>query len=449
MFDFLKKKKNIVVRIPPSPTGFFHVGRARTALFNYLFAKKMGGRIVFRIEDTDKERSKREYEEDIIESLKWLGITYDEGPLRQSERGAVYSKYIRKMLADGTAYVSKETEGANSEVIRFRNPNKKITFTDIIRGDITVDTTDLGDFVIARNAEDPLYHLTVVVDDSEMHVTHVIRGDDGIANTPRQILLQEAIGAPRPSYAHVPLILAPDKSKMSARHGATSLRDFREAGYLPEAFANFLALLGFNPGGERELYTLPELVEVFDLSRVQKGGAVFNTEKLDWFNKEYLKKIPKEEAKKNIVEHLKKTKFGNSEKLSDEKFLEKVIPILFERISKWKDIDIIIGAGEFDFFFESPKYDPSLLSWKGSPVDEAKKHLAWVKQTLEKAEDPAFDSADSVKALIFDYATEQGRGNVLWPLRVSLSGKEKSPDPFTLIYVLGKNESISRISKAI
>src|SRR6185312_17392461 len=284
-----EETKKVVVRIPPSPTGYFHIGRARTALFNYLFAKKHGGRIIFRIEDTDKERSKKEYEEDIIASLHWLGITYDEGPFKQSERGEIYKKHIQRILANGTAYISVESEGANKEVIRLKNPNKIITFTDLIHGDITFDTTELKDFVIARNIDDPLYHLTVVVDDYEMGVTHVIRGDDGISNTPRQILLQEALGAIRPVYAHVPLILAPDRSKMSARHGATSLRDFRNRGYLPEAMVNFLGLLGFNPGGERELYTLKELSEIFDLSRVNKAGAVFNIDKLNWFNREYIK----------------------------------------------------------------------------------------------------------------------------------------------------------------
>src|SRR5579872_2048667 len=298
--------KKIVVRIPPSPTGYFHVGRARTALLNYLFAKKNDGEIVFRIEDTDKERSKKEYEEDIIDGLAWLGITYDNGPFRQSERGDIYKKYIQKMLDKGTAYVSQETEGENKEVIRFKNPNKTLVFNDLIRGDISFDTTELKDFVIAKSITEPLYHLTVVIDDHEMGVTHIIRGDDGISNTPRQILLQEAIGAARPIYAHVPLILAPDKSKMSARHGATSLRDFRAMGYLPEAMVNFLGLLGFNPGGERELYALPELVEVFDLSRVQKGGAVFNVKKLDWYNKEYIKKVPKEIQEREILARLKK-----------------------------------------------------------------------------------------------------------------------------------------------
>ncbi len=440
--DTKNTNQKIVVRIPPSPTGFFHIGRARTALFNYLFAKKVGGEIVFRIEDTDKERSKKEYEEDIIKSLKWLDITYDSGPFRQSERGNVYSKYVKMMLENGTAYLSQETEGQNKEVIRFKNPNKTIIFNDLIRGDISIETKDLEDFVIARNINDPLYHLTVVVDDFEMGVTHVIRGDDGIANTPRQILIAEAIGAPRPVYAHVPLILAADKSKMSARHGAVSLRDFRSAGYLPEAMVNFLALLGFNPGGDRELYSLAELVDVFDLARVQKGGAVFNIEKLDWFNKEYMKLLSEEKRNEEIYNRLKN--HGEAEKMS-----KKAYSIIFEHISKWGDIDTMLGAGEWNYFFERPKYEVSLLSWKNSSLENSKKHLEWIKNTLESSNKESFGSVEKIKSLIFDYATQEGRGDVLWPLRVALSGKEKSPDPFTLLYILGKQESISRIDNAL
>ena len=420
----------IVVRIPPSPTGYFHIGRARTALFNYLYAKKEGGEIVFRIEDTDKERSKKEYEEDIISSLKWLGITYDHGPFRQSERGDVYRKYIQMMLDNGTAYISEESEGANREVIRFKNPNKTVYFTDLIRGEISFDTTELKDFVIARNINDPLYHLTVVVDDHEMNITHVIRGEDGISNTPRQILLQEAIGARRPSYAHVPLILAPDKSKMSARHGATSLKDFREMGYLPEAVTNFLGLLGFNPGGEKEIYSIAELIEVFDISRINKAGAIFNIEKLKWFNKEYIKRRPKEELVELITKKI------------NEKFPHVSIPtglfdVLVERIEILSDIDRLIEEGEVDYFFNEPDIDPEKLVWKTSTKEETIKNL---KDSIS-----FIGSKDS----LMKFAEERGKGNILWPIRFALSGRERSPDPFTLIELLGKDKSEERIHKAI
>ncbi|MFZ2620938.1 MAG: glutamate--tRNA ligase family protein [Minisyncoccia bacterium] len=446
----MRTNEKIVVRIPPSPTGFFHVGRARTALFNYLFAKKSKGKIIFRIEDTDRERSKEEYEKDIIESLEWLGIKYDEGPERQSEHGEIYKKYIQQLISEDRAYISVENEGQNKEVVRFKNPNRIVAFDDLIRGTITFDSTELGDFIIARNINQPVYHLAVVVDDFNSGITHIIRGDDGIANTPRQILIQEAIGAPRPKYAHVPLILAPDKSKMSARHGAVSLRDFRLQGYLPETMVNFLALLGFNPGGEREVYTLEELVDVFDLSKVQKSGAIFNTEKLDWFNKEHMKLMSEEARNKEIYNRLKNNLLlSKFEKLNDEKFVSRLFPIIFDHISKWGDIDEMVKVGELSYYFERPKYDKKLLFWKGKISDDAKKHLEWIQSTLNVATDNVFKDPGEIKSLIFGYATEHGRGEVLWPLRVALSGKDKSPDPFTLLHIFGREESFLRIHDAI
>src|SRR3989339_1374127 len=240
--------ERVVTRFAPSPTGVLHVGSVRTALFSFLYARKYGGSFILRIEDTDKERSEKAYEENILEGLRWLGITHDEF-YRQSERGDVYKKYLEQLIASGAAYISQEEgggEGKRASVIRFKNPNKKVVFRDEVRGDIEIDTTDLGDFVIAKDLDTPLYNFAVVVDDFDMGVTHVIRGDDGIANTPRQVLIQEALGAPRPIYAHLPLILAPDRSKLSKRHGAVSVTEYRDMGYLPEAVVNFLALIGWN-----------------------------------------------------------------------------------------------------------------------------------------------------------------------------------------------------------
>ena len=262
----------VIVRYPPSPTGLLHIGNVRTLLFNYLFAKQNNGQIVFRLEDTDKERSKKEYEEDIIENLKWLHIEPDfSTTVRQSERSEIYKKYLEKLISEGKAYLSKEEnteDGKRAEVIRFKNPNQKIKFNDLIRGDIEFDTTELKDFVIAKSLEEPVYHLAVVVDDFEMGVTHIIRGDDGISNTPRQILIQEAIGTPRPIYAHLPLILAPDKTKLSKRkHGEqVSVSFYKSAGYLPEAMINFLAMVGWNPGTEQEIFSMEELIEKFDIT---------------------------------------------------------------------------------------------------------------------------------------------------------------------------------------
>ncbi|MEK7506432.1 MAG: glutamate--tRNA ligase, partial [Patescibacteria group bacterium] len=212
----------VITRFAPSPTGNLHVGSARTALFNYLFTKKHGGTFLLRIEDTDKERSKKEFEDDILHGLSWLGISYDGEIVRQSERTVLYKTYLERIVASGAAYEAEENKDKTGKVIRFKNPNKTVAFHDLIRGDISFDTAELGDFVVAKDKETPLYHLAVVVDDHEMGITHVIRGEDHISNTPRQILIQEAIGAKRPLYAHIPLILAPDRSKLSKRHGAVS-----------------------------------------------------------------------------------------------------------------------------------------------------------------------------------------------------------------------------------
>jgi glutamyl/glutaminyl-tRNA synthetase len=285
------RNNKVIVRMAPSPTGKLHIGTARTALYNYLFAKKYGGKFILRIDDTDKERSTKEFEQNILSNLSWLGFEYDE-LYRQSERSSIYTKHLEKMIASGAAYVSKEEvkeEGQRSEVIRLKNPNKKISFDDLIRGRVVFDTTELGDIVVAKSMTEPIYHLTSVIDDFEMGVTHIIRGEDHISNTPRQILIQEAIGATRPEYAHLPLILAPDRSKLSKRkHGESVALDYyKEKGYSERAIINYLALLGWNPGTDQEIFTLEELIEVFDLSRVHKGGAIFDEKKLAWVNRKH------------------------------------------------------------------------------------------------------------------------------------------------------------------
>lgn len=424
----------VVTRFPPSPTGYFHIGRARTALFNYLYTRQHGGEMIFRIEDTDKERSKKEFEEDLIEGLKWLGIKWDNKAIeRQSERTALYQKYLDKIIAEGKAYVSQEKHpetGIESAVVRLKNPNKQITFTDLIRGEITFDTTELGDIIIARSITDPLYHLTVVVDDFEMGITHVIRGEDGISNTPRQILIQEAIGAPRPIYAHLPFILAADRSKLSGRHGAVSVREYREKGYLPEALVNYLALLGWHPPDEQEIFSLEDLVHAFRLEKVQKGGATFDIEKLNWLNREHLKRLTDDE----FIERVKPFWPG-----ADPNLVYRLIPELKARITTLADITALQAAGEFDYYLSKPTPTKELL--------KTTEHLAELVLLLQNIPDDNF-TADNIKAKIWDFATEKGRGNVLWPMRVALSGREKSADPFTVAGVLGKNETIARLTHA-
>ncbi|MSR71338.1 MAG: glutamate--tRNA ligase [Candidatus Taylorbacteria bacterium] len=438
----------IVTRFPPSPTGFLHIGRARTALFNYLFSKQNNGQMIFRFEDTDKARSKKEFEEIMIESLIWLDIKWDNEIIpKQSERVEIYKKYLKKIIDEGKAYISKEKieegekAGQENEVVRFKNPNVKLTFTDLIRGDITFDTTDLGDFVIARNIDDPLYHLTVVVDDFDMKVTHIIRGDDGISNTPRQILIQQAIGAPQPIYAHLPLILAPDKSKLSGRHGAVSVTDYREKGYLPEALINYLALLGWNPGTTQEIFSMDELIRDFDLNKVQKSGAIFNIEKLNWINKEYLKKLDRKIILSEIKKRLEK-KYSVS-----EEYAQKLLPVILDRINVYADVDIMVEAGELDYFFNEPTYPKEKLLWKGeSDLKKVSERLAKVSEILKNSE---YKTDTDVKALLMPYAEKEGKGNVLWPVRFALSGKDKSPDPFTIISLLEKEKMLERLKNAI
>ncbi len=443
----LKKQNNVITRFAPSPTGFFHIGSVRTALFSYAFAKKHEGKMILRIEDTDRARSKKEYEDDIVEGLAWLGISFD-GPYRQSERGETYKEYLQKLLESGNAYWAEEKEGA---VIRFRNPGKKVRFTDVVRGEIEFDTTELSDFVIARSLESPLFHFAVVVDDYEMGVTHLIRGEDHISNTPRQILIQEALRIAPPVYAHLPLVLAPDKSKLSKRNlsQGVALRDYKKAGYLPDALTNFVALLGWSPDeAGREIFTTEELVEMFTLERIQKGGAQFNIEKLRWLNKEHMKKLSVEKIIEGLRTHL-----------TDEikhlpqyslKRLAKSAQAIFERIEVFADVEGLARAGDLDYFFAAPEYKTPLkiISAKEEreKAGDATQYLDKVISMLLSDNDPF--TKERVKVLLWDYATSVGRGNVLWPLRYALSGKDKSPDPFTLAEILGKEETLARVEAA-
>lgn len=442
--------KKIIARFPPSPTGWFHIGNARTALFNYFFVKKNGGELKFRLEDTDKERSKEEYSLDIIEGLKWLSIDIDfSNVYKQSEHSSTYRKYLEKMITDGKAYISKEEpkeEGQRSEVIRIKNPGKKVVFEDMIRGNVEVDTTELGDFVIAKSLDEPIYHFAVVVDDYEMGINHIIRGEDGIYNTPRQILIQEALDIPRPVYAHMPFILNQDRSKLSKRQQGelVSLKYYREKGFLPEAMVNFLAFIGWNPGTDQEIMSMQEIIDSFDIMKVQKAGAIFNIEKLLWINKEYLKKLPLEVVESEVKNRL----VGKIEGINDQ-LIKKIAPVVLERINVWSDIDTMLSNGEIQYFFDKPNIDLDMVLWKkGGTKEEAKENLKIVADILKNIDEKDFN-LDLIKEKIMKIAEEKGKGNVLWPLRVSLSGKEKSPDPFTLLYIVGKNESIDRIEKVI
>lgn len=428
------KTRGVITRFAPSPTGLLHIGSVRTAMFNYLFANKHGGKFILRIEDTDKSRSEKKYEEDIINGLRWLGLSWNEFH-RQSERTEVYKEYLKKLINEGKAYFE-------DSAVRFKNPNKKISFEDDVRGKIEIDTTDVGDFVIAKDLDTPLFHFTVVVDDFEMKVTHVIRGEDHIPNTPRHILLQEAMGFYIPKYAHLPLILGTDKTKLSKRHGAVSVNDYRKMGYLPEAIVNFLAFIGWNPGGEQEIFSKEELINIFSLEKVQKSAGVFNIERLNWYNKEYIKKTKTDDLSKMLMEYLPA---DWREKASEDKeYWLKIVELEKDRITLLADINDGIG-----YFFTEPEYGKELLLWKKEKsLDNTKKHLIEIVNMMEKIDAKNF-TAENVKIALWDYAEKEGRGNVLWPLRVSLTGLERSPEPFAVASILGKNETMLRIKKAI
>ena len=431
--------KEVRVRFAPSPTGLLHIGGARTALFNYLFTKKNNGMFILRIEDTDKERSKKEYEDNILESLSWLGVKWDE-LYRQSERLDIYKNYLKKLLDEESAYVSDEREGESKSVIRLKNPGEAIKFNDLVRGDITFNTGDLGDFVIAKNLDTPLYHFAVVVDDFEMKITHVIRGEEHLSNTPRQILIARALKVKEPSYAHLPLILSEDKSKMSKRQGEISVTSYREAGYLPGAIVNFIAFLGWSLQSKtnEEIFSLTDLEKRFDLGNIQKGGAIFNIEKLNWVNKQHIKRMPKEALVSSLLNFIPE---GWREKaLGDKDFWEKVVSLEAERLQKLCDIKDLVS-----YFFEKvyPGRELLLRSGEKDPV-ECKKHLTQIANLLNNIPYNNF-SAKEVRNAIWNYAEENGRANVLWPMRVALTAKERSPDPFLIAGIMGKEEVKTRI----
>lgn len=440
----------VITRIAPSPTGYFHMGTLRTALFCYLFARQNDGKYLLRIEDTDKIRSKKEYEDDILAMLEWLGITYD-AFFRQSEHLDNHKVFLQQLIDDGKAYISseesKEEAGIMRNLIRYKNTNEMVTFHDLILGDITVDTSDLGDFVIAKDFDTPLYNFAVVVDDCEAGITHVIRGQDHVSNTPRQILLYRALGKPEPKFAHIPLILAPDKQKLSKRkHGeSVSVRHYREQGYLPEALINFMALIGWNPGTEQEIFSLDELVRAFSIERVQKSPGVFNVEKLNWLNKEYIRKLSPELQKEWILKYLPDS-FKKSSGFDTDKF-DRLIPVIIDRIEKFNDVIVMVEAGELDFFFVAPKIEKEKIIFKGSSIEEMMASLTKAKEILETVSDW---NIEQIKTDLMQYAdTLPKRGPFLHPLRYSLSGLEKSPDPFTIASIIGREETLRRIDTAL
>lgn len=465
-----KINQGVRVRIAPSPTGFLHIGTARSALFNYLFAKKPirqtqggeEGKFILRIEDTDLERSDTKFEKDIIESLEWLGLKWDEF-YRQSERIETYAKYLEKLLNEGKAYrcfcAPKQTNGlfpqiysgkcrnlsekeikknlaeGKKSIIRFKSPEKKIRFLDLIRGNVEFDSSLIGDFSIAKDLAAPLYNFAVVIDDFEMKISHVIRGEDHIPNTPKQILLQEALNFPQLKYAHLPLILGKDRSKMSKRHGTTSVTEYQKDGYLPEALVNFMAFLGWNPGGEKEIYSIKELIRDFSLDKVQKGGAVFNIQRLDYLNGVYIRQKSLDELAELCKPYLPP---------ADKEQLKKVIAIYQERLKKLSEITELA-----DFFFKDVlEYNKELLKWKDMTNKEVEEVLDKLDKILCDVKDDEWMRKNLEKILMPEAEAIRDRGKLLWPLRVALTGKKASAGPFEVAEALGKEKTLNRIKQA-
>lgn len=478
----------IVTRFAPSPTGFMHVGNVRSALFAYLFSRKLGGQFILRIEDTDKSREVDGSIAHIMESLRWLGLDWDQGPeiggphapYLQSDRLDLYKKYAQILIDKGCAYPDPYTEAelesfrtqADSEKraflyrdhrpenfgtwdgtkpLRFKVPEiKSYSWHDVVFGDLSAGPEALDDFILIKSDGYPTYNFAHIVDDIEMQVTHVLRGQEYVSSTPKFLSVYEAFGITPPIYACLPHIMAPGgKKKLGKRDGAKDILEYRAEGYLPDTIINFLALLGWNPGGEKEIFTREELIEAFTLERIQVSGAQMNLEKLDWMNKEHLARLSAGEFEAYVDKFMpEKYKVNPSYK----NILPRIAPVLKERISKGADILVMDEAGEISYFFEAPTVDPAKLIWKGLTDDtekasKTKQYLNEVVKILEQMNGEV--TAESARAAVFPYADATGRGEVLWPTRVALSGRDKSPDPFALIELLGIPESINRLKSAI
>jgi glutamyl-tRNA synthetase len=434
------------VRFAPSPTGYLHVGGARTALFNWLFARRHGGVFVLRIEDTDAERSSWEMVAGIVDGLRWLGLDWDEGPdvggphapYFQSQRLEIYRDRAQALVRQDKAY---HDEGA----IRFRVPPGQTRFRDLVHGDIAFENEHIEPFVILRSDGHPTYHLSVVVDDIEMAISHVVRGDDHISNTPKQILLYDAFGRPAPQFAHVPLIMGPDKKRLSKRHGATSVTEYQRLGYLQEAMVNFLALLGWSPGGDREVLSRDELMSLFALEGISGGNAVFNIEKLDWFNQQHIARLPGPELLARIKPALDEAGLWRPPLDGDEApWTMSVLELLKPRVKK------------IDHLLEEIR--PFLVDDNALPIDggAAAKHLtAEIRPVLSKLAD-AFATAGSPDAaaaeqLVRSTAEQTGvkAAAVIHATRVAVTGRTVSAGLFDVLAVLGPDRVVRRLQRAV
>jgi glutamyl-tRNA synthetase len=491
---------SVRVRIAPSPTGPLHIGTARTALFNYLFARREGGTFILRLEDTDVARSTIEYEKDILEGLHWLGLEWDEGPevagmpakgpfgpYRQMQRLDRYKAASDRLLAEDKAYYcyctqdelaadrkaqeeahqpphyvgrcahltpeersAREAEG-RKPVIRFRVGDGVVAFDDIVRGRVEIDTTALGgDLVIVRSDGTPLYHFTVVVDDIEMEISHVIRGEDHLSNTPKHILLFRALGADEPQFAHLPLILNPDRTKMSKRKSQTAVADYRAQGFIPEAFVNFLALLGWSSGSEEEIFSLDELAERFDFAHVHSAGAVFDKERLEWINGQWIRKLSDEELVERVLPFLTADleaaqAKGVTVRLPTAEDVRPLIAMTRERLPTLAAIGPLV-----DFLFmDELTYEPEMLipkRWDAATTADA---LKAARAVMAEVGEVSFE-ADELEGPLRGLAEERGwkPGDLFMAIRVAVTGRTATPPLFDTLVALGYTRTLERIDAA-
>lgn len=469
------------LRFAPSPTGYLHVGGARTALFNWLLARGSGGTLVLRVEDTDRERSSDEHTRAILDGLGWLGLDWDEGPLYQSdglerhradalrllEEGKAYRDFttpellrleaerrgmdnpsaLARILADEGEPDASERRAAAGEAfaVRFRVPEGETGWTDLVHGEMRFANDDIEDLVILRSDGTPTYNLAVVSDDVDARITHVVRGDDHVSNTPKQILLYRALGHPVPTFGHVPLILGPDGRRLSKRHGATAVGEYEERGILPEAMMNFLALLGWNPGDEREVMDRDELVQAFSLERVQVKSAVFDHEKLGWLNGRWLERLPPERVAPLVARRLEA--HGVDEHVLEGRgdWWHRLVDLLKARA---RSVDEVAEAAAIYLGKGVPSYDEAAVAkhWEKDPQAAAERIEAlgerldagpWEEESLEAR----------LRALA--EARGEGAGKVIHPLRVALTGQQASPGIFEVLVLLGRDESLARMRAAL
>jgi len=464
--------ENVKVRFAPSPTGFLHIGGVRTALFNWLFARHHGGKFILRIEDTDVSRSTEESIQEIIEAMKWLGLEWDEGPYRQMERQNIYNEKVGLLLSAGKAYRcycspedletrrqeaqkkglkpkydgtcrnrADQPEGMPS-VVRFKTPLEgSVAVHDLLRGQILFDNQELDDFIIQRTDGTPTYNFVVVVDDADMGITHVIRGDDHLSNTPRQALMYEALNHPQPKFAHISMILGADKARLSKRHGATSVLAYRDMGYLPDAVINYLVRLGWSHG-DQEIFSREELIQHFSLENITTSAAVFNPEKLTWLNQQYIQKMPPLELAAHWEPMLVKEGILPEDHGLSLEEIAKPIPSLNQRAET-----LIEMAHKAAFYFSKElTFDENARAKFLTP--EAKPHLELLVSKLPNLN----DFSESTLETTFKEIVEQEGiklGKLAQPVRIALTGKKESPGIYEVLSLLGRDTTISRIQNAI